>query len=78
MYSAFVAGGTLNSLRAASPLMSLVKEEERWEAPNRPQGVLPQNLGESELNRSVTCMVLKATANNRHHLALSHDEFCGP
>ncbi|PRD26257.1 UNVERIFIED_CONTAM: Suclg1 [Trichonephila clavipes] len=23
-------------------------------------------------------MVLKATANNRHHLALCHDEFCGP
>ncbi|GFW93384.1 hypothetical protein TNCV_2605021 [Trichonephila clavipes] len=45
---------------------------------NQPQGVLTQNLGETELNRSVTCMVLKATANDRRHLALCHDEFRGP
>ncbi|GFY09154.1 uncharacterized protein TNCV_4663451 [Trichonephila clavipes] len=54
-------GGTLNSHRAASPLVRLVEEEERWEAPDHPQGVLPQNSGETELNRSVTCMTLKAT-----------------
>ncbi|GFX74585.1 hypothetical protein TNCV_1158021 [Trichonephila clavipes] len=30
-----------------------------------PQGVLAQNWSGTELNRSVTCMVLKATANDR-------------
>ncbi|GFY08713.1 uncharacterized protein TNCV_5006261 [Trichonephila clavipes] len=43
-----------------------------------PQGVLSQNWGETELNRSVTCMMLKATANNRRHLDPCHDEFLGP
>ncbi|GFV41184.1 uncharacterized protein TNCV_1102471 [Trichonephila clavipes] len=62
-------GGTLNSRRAASFLVRLV-EEERWEVPDHHQGVLPQNWGENELNRSVTCMVLKATANDRSHLTL--------
>ncbi|GFV85950.1 cullin-4A [Trichonephila clavipes] len=69
-------GGTLNSSRAASPLVRLT--EERWKAPNHPQGVLAQNWGETELNHSATCMVLKATANDRRHLALCHDEFRGP
>ncbi|GFX85100.1 hypothetical protein TNCV_4979551 [Trichonephila clavipes] len=45
---------------------------------DHPQGVLPQNYAETELNRSVTCMVLKATANDRRQLALCHDEFHGP
>ncbi|GFV56396.1 uncharacterized protein TNCV_855491 [Trichonephila clavipes] len=58
-------GGTLNSRRAASPLVRLVEEEERWEAPDHPQGVLPQNWGGTEQNRTVTCMVLKAKANDR-------------
>ncbi|GFW37067.1 uncharacterized protein TNCV_5019651 [Trichonephila clavipes] len=71
-------GGTLNSHRAASPLVRLVEGEERWEEPDHPQVVLPQNWGETELNRSVTCMVLKATANDRRHLALCRDEFHGP
>ncbi|GFY34578.1 uncharacterized protein TNCV_1372681 [Trichonephila clavipes] len=71
-------GGTLNSRRAASPLVRLVEGEERWEASDHPQGVLLLNLGETELNRSATCMVLKATANERRHLALYHDEFRGP
>ncbi|GFU75018.1 uncharacterized protein TNCV_3752691 [Trichonephila clavipes] len=78
MYSAFVAWSTLNSRRAASPLMWFVEGEERWVAPDHPQGVLPLNWGETELNRSVTCMVVKATANDRRHLALCHDEFRGP
>ncbi|GFU07733.1 uncharacterized protein TNCV_4164281 [Trichonephila clavipes] len=38
----------------------------------------PQNWGGNEPNRTVTCMVLKATANDRRHLALCHDEFRGP
>ncbi|PRD23882.1 UNVERIFIED_CONTAM: hypothetical protein NCL1_45210 [Trichonephila clavipes] len=70
-------GGTLNSCRATSPLVRLVAEKKRWEAPDHPQSVLPQNWGETEINRSVTCMVLKATANDRRHLALWHDEFRG-
>ncbi|GFU07884.1 uncharacterized protein TNCV_3551931 [Trichonephila clavipes] len=71
-------GGTLNSRRAASPLVRLVKGEERWEASDHPQGVLPLNWGETELNRSITFMVLKATANDGRHLALCCDEFRGP
>ncbi|GFW95531.1 uncharacterized protein TNCV_1722321 [Trichonephila clavipes] len=47
-------GGTLNSSRVASPLVRLVEGQERWDAPDHPQGVLPQNRGETELNRSVT------------------------
>ncbi|GFV59951.1 uncharacterized protein TNCV_922291 [Trichonephila clavipes] len=64
--------------RAASPLVRLVEGEERWETPNHPQGVLPLNWGETEPNRFVTCMVLKASANDRRHLDLGHDEFRGP
>ncbi|GFW46001.1 hypothetical protein TNCV_3276191 [Trichonephila clavipes] len=37
-------GGTLNSRRAASPLMRLVEGEERWEAPDSP-GCSPSKLG---------------------------------
>ncbi|GFW24076.1 hypothetical protein TNCV_4951201 [Trichonephila clavipes] len=51
--------------RAASPLLKLVKEEERWEAPDHSHGVLPQNWGGNEPNRTLTCMVLKVTANGR-------------
>ncbi|GFV32022.1 uncharacterized protein TNCV_1195541 [Trichonephila clavipes] len=69
--------GTLNSRRAASPLVRLVEEEERWEASEHPQSVFPLNWGGTEPNRTVTYMVLKATANLRRHLALCHDEFCG-
>ncbi|GFU00194.1 uncharacterized protein TNCV_801731 [Trichonephila clavipes] len=68
-------GDILNSRRAASPLVRLVEGGGR---PLTPQGILPQNWGETELNRSVTCIVLKATVNDRRHLALYHDEFRGP
>ncbi|GFU52184.1 uncharacterized protein TNCV_4186341 [Trichonephila clavipes] len=71
-------GGTLNNHRAENPLVRLLKVEERWEVPDHPQDVLPLNWGENELNRFVTCMVLKATSNDRRHLALCHDEFRGP
>ncbi|GFV42410.1 uncharacterized protein TNCV_4311401 [Trichonephila clavipes] len=43
--------GTLNSRRAASPLVRLVEGEENWESPHHPQGVLPQKWGEIEPNR---------------------------
>ncbi|GFX33944.1 uncharacterized protein TNCV_911481 [Trichonephila clavipes] len=71
-------GGTLNSRRAASHLVWLVEGEERWQASDHPQSVLPLNWGGTEPNRSVICMVLKATDNYRRHLALCHDEFRGP
>ncbi|GFT70065.1 uncharacterized protein TNCV_4690101 [Trichonephila clavipes] len=58
-------GGTLNSRRVASLLVWLVEREERSEAPDHPQSLLPLNWGGTEQNRSVTCMVLKAKANNR-------------
>ncbi|GFS65370.1 uncharacterized protein TNCV_2451791 [Trichonephila clavipes] len=39
-------GGTLNSHRAASPLVRLVEGEERLEPPDHPQGVCsPSKLG---------------------------------
>ncbi|GFU65880.1 uncharacterized protein TNCV_5011781 [Trichonephila clavipes] len=70
-------GGTLNSRRSASPLVWL--GEERWHAPDHPQGVLSQNWGGTEQNRTVTCMVFKAKANDRRKiLVLSRDEFRGP
>ncbi|GFW75390.1 uncharacterized protein TNCV_4190441 [Trichonephila clavipes] len=69
-------GGTLNSRRAANTLVRLVECEERWEAP--PQHILPQIWDETELNCSVPCMGLKATATDRRHLVLCHDEFRGP
>ncbi|GFW49022.1 uncharacterized protein TNCV_3902201 [Trichonephila clavipes] len=78
MYSAFAHECTLNSRRAASPLVRLVEGEERRDAPDHLQGVLPLNWGETELNSYVTCMGLKATANDRRHLARCHDEFREP
>ncbi|GFW20211.1 monocarboxylate transporter 12 [Trichonephila clavipes] len=62
----------------SSRLVRLVKGEERWEASNHPQSVLPRNWDRIEPNHIVTCMVLKASANDRRHLALCHDEFRGP
>ncbi|GFY34070.1 hypothetical protein TNCV_4982731 [Trichonephila clavipes] len=37
-----------------------------WEAPDHLHGVLPQNWGRIEPNRTVTCMVLKDMASNMH------------
>ncbi|GFY26812.1 uncharacterized protein TNCV_4375581 [Trichonephila clavipes] len=52
--------GTLNSRRAASPLVWLVEDEERWEAPGHLQCFLSLNWGGTEENRTVTCVQLKA------------------
>ncbi|GFU67822.1 uncharacterized protein TNCV_4528911 [Trichonephila clavipes] len=52
--------------------------EEWWEATDHPLGVLPQNWGGNESNCTLSCIVLKATSNDRRHLALCHDEFRGP
>ncbi|GFV58727.1 uncharacterized protein TNCV_3730651 [Trichonephila clavipes] len=63
-------GGTLKSRQTASPLVRLVEEEERWEAAYHLQSVLPLNWSGIQPNHTVTCMVLKATTNDRRHLAL--------
>ncbi|GFS84491.1 hypothetical protein TNCV_4606711 [Trichonephila clavipes] len=55
------------------------KGKERWEASGHSQGILPQNWGGTEQNPTVTCLVLKAMANDRRKiLTLSRDEFRGP
>ncbi|GFS77388.1 uncharacterized protein TNCV_4566211 [Trichonephila clavipes] len=41
-------GNTLNFRRAASPLVRLLEEEERLEASEHTQGVLPQNWDETQ------------------------------
>ncbi|GFT25082.1 uncharacterized protein TNCV_179911 [Trichonephila clavipes] len=71
--------GTLNNRRASSPLVRLVEGEEVIEATGEVRGLKPSaKSSENEAKRTVTCMVLKATANDRRHLALGHDEFRGP
>ncbi|GFU79348.1 uncharacterized protein TNCV_2138711 [Trichonephila clavipes] len=56
----------------------MVEEEERWEFSSHLHSDLLLNWGAIEPNSSVICMVLKATANDRRHLALCLDEFRGP
>ncbi|GFX46868.1 hypothetical protein TNCV_4040141 [Trichonephila clavipes] len=55
----------VRNCRAASLLVRSEEGEERWEAPDLPQSVLPQNWGGTEPKRTVTCMMLKATDNDR-------------
>ncbi|GFV70229.1 uncharacterized protein TNCV_843481 [Trichonephila clavipes] len=70
-------GGTLYSRRAASPFVRLVKGKRGRRSPDHPQGILLQNCVGTELYHSVTCMVLKAMANDRRHLAFCHYESLG-
>ncbi|GFX80377.1 uncharacterized protein TNCV_3931301 [Trichonephila clavipes] len=58
---------TVNSRRASSPLVRLAKVEGRWEAPDHPQDILPQNWrGRGRVNSySHLYGVLKSTANDR-------------
>ncbi|GFU57126.1 hypothetical protein TNCV_1779891 [Trichonephila clavipes] len=58
-------GGTLDSRRDASPLVRWVEGEKRWETSGHHQDFLPLNWGGTEQNCTVTCMVLKAKANDR-------------
>ncbi|GFV61154.1 uncharacterized protein TNCV_2100291 [Trichonephila clavipes] len=75
----FAAWGSLNSRRATSLLVKLVEGEKSWEAPEHSQDVLPRNCGGTEQNRTVICIILKATANDRRkNLALCQDEFLWP
>ncbi|GFW46231.1 hypothetical protein TNCV_2813261 [Trichonephila clavipes] len=46
------------------PLERLVEGEEWWETSDHPQVVLPENWGGTELNHTVTCMVLKDMVND--------------
>ncbi|GFW32097.1 hypothetical protein TNCV_2601231 [Trichonephila clavipes] len=65
--------GTLNSRRATSPLVKV-----GGLCP--PTGCSPSKLGRIlKPNRTVTCLMLKVTANDRRvHLVLCHDELRGP
>ncbi|GFS95053.1 hypothetical protein TNCV_341341 [Trichonephila clavipes] len=73
------AGIVVNDVDCGAVGPGLVEGKERLEACDHPQGVLPQNWGGTEQNRAVTCMVLKAMANDRRkNLTLRHDEFCRP
>ncbi|GFX07055.1 transposable element Tcb2 transposase [Trichonephila clavipes] len=57
-------GGTLNSRGDTSPLVILVEGEDKRKASDHPRHLHPQNWGETQQNCTVTCMVLKAKANN--------------
>ncbi|GFV09488.1 hypothetical protein TNCV_3158861 [Trichonephila clavipes] len=57
---------TINSRRALSRLVGLVERRKGVEGAELFQGVLPQNWGGKEPNRTVICVVLKASANDRH------------
>ncbi|GFV53816.1 uncharacterized protein TNCV_1592391 [Trichonephila clavipes] len=61
-------GGTLNSHRAASPVVLLVEGEVRLEARGHPQGFLLLNWGGTEQNHTATCMVLKVKDNDRRKI----------
>ncbi|GFU70251.1 uncharacterized protein TNCV_903931 [Trichonephila clavipes] len=72
-------GCTLNSRRATCPLVRLVEGEERWEISDHNQGVLLQNWGKTEQNRTATSLMLKAKViDRRKNLSLSRDEFPSP
>ncbi|GFU82845.1 hypothetical protein TNCV_266421 [Trichonephila clavipes] len=57
-------GDTLNSRRAASPLVRLIEGDDKWEAPDHPQGFLRLNCGGTERNRTVTCMSCFSKGND--------------
>ncbi|GFS83113.1 hypothetical protein TNCV_1287211 [Trichonephila clavipes] len=57
---------------SASPHMRWVEGKERWEAPDRSKGVIPQNCCGTKQNHTDTSMVLKAKENK-----LCRDEFRG-
>ncbi|GFW05874.1 hypothetical protein TNCV_603461 [Trichonephila clavipes] len=67
MFNVFAAWVTLNSRRVTSTLVRLLKDKERWEIPDHPQDVIPQNWSGTKSNRTVfcVCMVLKAMTNDR-------------
>ncbi|GFW92430.1 hypothetical protein TNCV_4920591 [Trichonephila clavipes] len=56
--------GALNCRRTASLYVKLVEWEEKWNASEHPQSVLPQNWCGTMTNRTVTCRALKKATNN--------------
>ncbi|GFU68014.1 hypothetical protein TNCV_2823571 [Trichonephila clavipes] len=58
-------GVTLNNHRATSPLVRLAEMKERWETSDHFQGIFAKNWGGTQPNRTITCLLLKATANGR-------------
>ncbi|GFW53780.1 hypothetical protein TNCV_3938741 [Trichonephila clavipes] len=58
-------GDTLNSCRDTSPFVWLVEGKERSETPDHTAAVLSQNGAVIELNNNITCIELKATANDQ-------------
>ncbi|GFT67346.1 uncharacterized protein TNCV_2360041 [Trichonephila clavipes] len=55
----------------------MAEGEEEWEASDPPE-CSPSKLGWNRAKSYCHLMVLKATANDRRHLAFCHDEFRGP
>ncbi|GFU68036.1 uncharacterized protein TNCV_2823791 [Trichonephila clavipes] len=70
--------GVLFSPSSRKSSRRLLEGKERWEAHDHLQIALPQNWGRNEPNSTVFCIVLKATANDRRHLALFRDESLKP
>ncbi|GFS65264.1 hypothetical protein TNCV_2451081 [Trichonephila clavipes] len=60
MYSDLWLGSTLKCHR-----VRFLEGKERLNAPDLLQGVIPQYWGGNEPNRTVTCIVLKATAKDK-------------
>ncbi|GFV42512.1 hypothetical protein TNCV_2905211 [Trichonephila clavipes] len=74
----YIGGGTLNSRRAANPIVRYAEDEERWETPDHLQSI-GWKWNKDEQIRTVTGMVLKAKPNDRRkNLAQSRDELRGP
>ncbi|GFX83583.1 uncharacterized protein TNCV_325321 [Trichonephila clavipes] len=69
---------TQNSRRAASVLVRLEEGEEIFRTSYYLQVYVLRNWGKIHPNSTVTCMVLKSTANDKLNLVLCHDEFRGP
>ncbi|GFY30343.1 hypothetical protein TNCV_4065931 [Trichonephila clavipes] len=65
MYSDCTVGGSLNSRRATSPLVSFVEVKETWEAPNLVQGILSHNWGGTQPKHNATCMDFKTKDNDK-------------
>ncbi|GFX83992.1 uncharacterized protein TNCV_4858001 [Trichonephila clavipes] len=71
MHSAFVVWGHFKWPSSRKSSREVGGRGREVGGPDHPQGVLPLNWGETELNRSVTCMALKATGNYWRHLAIT-------
>ncbi|GFS91911.1 hypothetical protein TNCV_1930911 [Trichonephila clavipes] len=57
-------GGAVNSYRSARALMRLMDREETWDS-DSPGSSFLQNRGGTKLNYTITCIMIKATVNDR-------------